>query len=103
MAPVDDAHRRNERPGAVRRLVEKGLEVSADEKKTEPKWISDLSRVALVAQRMERRSKGTFGAANKGKRLTAWVCACGWEGSSQELKAGQNGLSCPMCGGGELG
>jgi DNA polymerase V len=68
----------------------------------EPKWISDLSRMASVAQRMERRSKGTFGAANKGKRLKAWFCACGWEGSSQELKAGQNALSCPMCGGGEL-
>jgi hypothetical protein len=79
-----------------------GTEVSADEKKPEPKWISDLARVASVAQRMERRSKGTFGAANKGKRLMAWFCACGWEGSSQELKAGQNGLACPMCGGGEL-
>ena len=32
----------------------------------------------------------------------AWFCACGWEGSSQELKAGKNGLACPMCGGGEL-
>ena len=62
--------------------------MSADEKKPEPKWISDLSRVASVAQRMERKTKGTFGAANKGKRLTAWFCACGWEGSSQELKAG---------------
>ena len=76
--------------------------MSADEKKPEPKWISDLSRMASVAQRMERKTKGTFGAANKGKHLTAWFCACGWKGSSQELKAGQNGLSCPMCGGGEL-
>ena len=76
--------------------------MSADEKKPEPKWISDLARAASVAQRREPRSSGTFGAATKGKRLTAWVCACGWEGSSQELKTGQNGLSCPMCGGGEL-
>jgi hypothetical protein len=81
---------------------EAGTEVSGNEKKPEPKWISDLSRMASVAQRMERRSKGTFGAANKGKGLRAWFCACGWEGSSQELKAGQNALSCPMCGGGEL-
>jgi hypothetical protein len=54
-----------------------GTQVSADEKKPEPKWISDLARVASVAQRMERSSKGTFGAANKGKRLMAWVPAAG--------------------------
>ena len=95
-----DELRDRERPGGWSEGT--GTEVSTNEKKPEPKWISDLSRMASVAQRMERRSKGTFGAANKGKRLTAWFCACGWEGSSQELKAGQNALSCPMCGGGEL-
>ena len=77
--------------------------MSADEKKPEPKWIGRLSRMAAASSRMERTPEGgTFGAANKGKRLTAWICACGWEGSSQELKTGQNGLSCPMCSGGEL-
>jgi hypothetical protein len=63
---------------------------------------SDLSRVASVAQRMGQRPNGTFGAASEGKRLMTWSCACGWEGSSQELKAGPDGLACPMCGGGGL-
>ena len=76
--------------------------MSDDERKPEPKWIGRLSRAATVAQRMDQRLKGTFGAASEGKRLMTWSCACGWEGSSQELKAGQNGLACPMCGGGGL-
>ena len=60
----------------IRQLVEKGLGhvVSADEKKPGAAVCrSDLSRMASVAQRMERRSKGTFGAANKGKRLDGLV------------------------------
>jgi hypothetical protein len=51
---------------------------------------------------MKQRRTGTLGAASEGKRVMAWSCACGWEGSSQELKAGRDGLACPVCGGGGL-
>jgi hypothetical protein len=76
--------------------------MTENEQKREPSWIGRLSRAATVAQRMKQRPNGTFGAASEGKRLLAWSCVCGWKGSSRELKAGPNGLSCPMCGGGGL-
>jgi hypothetical protein len=58
--------------------------------------------MGMTAQRMQGKSRGTFGAASPVKRLMAWSCACGWEGTSRELKAGPDGLACPMCGGGGL-
>ena len=74
--------------------------MSADEKKPEPEWIGRLSRMAAASSRMERTPEGgTFGAASKGKRLIAWSCSCGWNGSSRDLKAGPDGLACPICGG----
>jgi Methylpurine-DNA glycosylase (MPG) len=45
---------------------------------------------------------GSLGAASEGKRLMAWSCACGWKGSSRDLKVGPDGLACPMCGAGGL-
>jgi hypothetical protein len=51
---------------------------------------------------MQGISRGTFGAASTVKTLMAWSCACGWQGTSRELKAGPEGLACPMCGGGGL-
>ena len=69
----------------------------------EPFWIGRHSRIGVTAGRMQGRSEGTFGAASAGKRLFAWACpSCGWEGNSRELKAGPDGLACPMCGGGGL-
>jgi hypothetical protein len=58
--------------------------------------------MGLTAQRMQGKSKGTFGAASTVKHLMAWSCACGWAGTSRELNAGPKGLACPMCGGGGL-
>jgi hypothetical protein len=76
--------------------------MSGDAKPREPAWIGKLSRMGVTAERMQGKSKGTFGAANSGRRLFAWSCACGWQGTSRELKAGPDGLACPMCGGGGL-
>jgi hypothetical protein len=76
--------------------------VSDDHHKLEPAWIGRLSRMGVTAQRMQGKSRGTFGAASTGKQLFAWSCACGWEGTSRELKAGPDGLACPLCGGGGL-
>jgi rubrerythrin len=68
----------------------------------EPAWLTRLAQAGSAAsadkQRRERRT-GSLGAANEGKRVTSWVCKCGWTGSSQELKAGPSGVSCPVCGG----
>jgi hypothetical protein len=60
------------------------------------------SRMNVTAQGTQGKSRGTFGAASPGKTLMAWSCACGWQGTSRELKAGPGGLACPMCGGGGL-
>jgi hypothetical protein len=76
--------------------------VSDDAKPREPSWIGRLSRIGVTAERMQGKSRGTFGAASDGKRLFAWSCSCGWEGTSGELKAGPDGLACPLCGGGGL-
>jgi hypothetical protein len=56
------------------------------------------SRMNATAQRTQGKSRGTFGAASTVKTLMA----CGWQGTSRELKAGPEGLACPMCGGGGL-
>ena len=76
--------------------------MSDDARKPEPRWIGRLSRMGVTAERMQGKSRGTFGAASAGKQLFAWSCACGWQGSSRELKAGSDGLACPLCGGGGL-
>jgi hypothetical protein len=77
-------------------------EVTDDEKKPELAWIGRLSHAATVATRMKQRRIGSLGAASEGKRLMAWSCACGWKGSSRDLKVGPDGLACPMCGAGGL-
>ena len=74
--------------------------MSEEAKKPEPAWIGN--RMGRIAEALKGKSKGTFGAANAVKRLMAWSCACGWEGTSRELKAGPDGLACPLCGGGGL-
>jgi hypothetical protein len=71
-------------------------------RKFEPPWIGRLSRMGVTAERMQGKSRGTFGAASAVKQLMAWSCACRWQGTSRELKAGPEGLACPMCGGGGL-
>ena len=73
-----------------------------NEKPREPRWIGRLSRVGRVAESLRGKSKGTFGATSEGKWLMAWSCACGWQGTSRELKAGPEGLACPLCAGGGL-
>ena len=68
----------------------------------EPEWLTRLAQAGSEAsaqkQRRERRA-GSLGAASEGKRLMSWTCTCGWTGTSQELKAGPSGVSCPACGG----
>jgi hypothetical protein len=68
----------------------------------EPGWIGRASRMGATAERLQGKSRGTFGAASAGKTLMAWSCACGWQGTSRELRAGMDGLACPLCGGGGL-
>ena len=67
----------------------------------EPEWLTRLAQAGTQAsaqkQRRERRP-GSLGAASEGKRLMLWTCNCGWNGTSQELKAGPSGVSCPECG-----
>src|SRR5829696_3921619 len=66
----------------------------------EPEWLTRLAQAGSEAsaqkQRRERRA-GSLGAASEGKRLMSWTCTCGWTGTSQELKAGPSGVSCPAC------
>ena len=71
-------------------------------RKPEPAWIGRLSRMGVTAERMQGKSRGTFGAASTVKQLMAWSCVCGWQGTSRDLKAGRDGLACPMCSGGGL-
>jgi hypothetical protein len=74
-----------------------------DAPRKEPAWLTKLATVAAQApanhQRYRNARLGSTGAANAGKRVTTWSCACGWSGSSQELKAGAGGVCCPACGG----
>ena len=71
-------------------------------RKPEPAWIGRLSRIGVAAQRMQGKSRGTFGPASTVKQLMGWSCACGWHGTSRNLKAGPDGLACPTCGGNGL-
>jgi hypothetical protein len=74
--------------------------VTDDARKPEPAWITRLARESAAAEGMRRhKSKGTFGPASEGRQLMAWTCLCGWHGTSRELKAGPDGLACPLCGG----
>jgi hypothetical protein len=75
---------------------------TSEKPRREPSWIGRLSRMGATAERMQGKSRGTFGAASTGKQLFAWSCACGWEGTSRELdcaleepgrKAGQIGFT----------
>jgi hypothetical protein len=84
------------------KLRAKGAQVTENTRMPEPAWIDRLSRMGATAERMQGRSRGTFGAASKVKQLMAWSCACGWHGTSRDLKAERNGLACPLCGGGGL-
>ena len=68
----------------------------------EPEWLRRLAQAGTSAsaqQQHRNRRAGSTGPASEGKRLTAWACKCGWAGSSQDLKAGPSGVSCPECGG----
>jgi hypothetical protein len=77
--------------------------VTDNTRKPEPAWIGRLSRrMGVAAQRMQGKSRGTFGPASTVKQLMAWSCACGWQGTSRDLKARRDGLACPLCGGGGL-
>src|SRR5918995_3576557 len=53
-------------------------------RKPEPPWLGRLSRMGETAQRMQGKSRGTFGAASTVKMLMEWSCACGWQGTSRE-------------------
>jgi hypothetical protein len=41
-------------------------------RKPEPAWIGRLSRTGVAAQRMQGKSRGTFGPASTVKQLMAW-------------------------------
>jgi hypothetical protein len=73
-----------------------------NEEPREPRWIGRLSQMGRVAESLRGKSQDTFGAASPVKQLMAWSCACGWQGTSRNLKAGPDGLACPLCGGGGL-
>jgi hypothetical protein len=70
--------------------------------KTRNPEIGRLSRIGVAAQRMQGKSRGTFGPASTVKQLMAWSCAWGWHGTSRNLKADPDGLACPTCGGNGL-
>src|SRR3954463_7384033 len=68
----------------------------------EPAWLTKLAAAGVNAARDRQyhdRRLGTHGAANKGRHLAVWGCACGSAGGMRELKAGGGGLTCPACGG----
>ena len=50
---------------------------TSEKPRREPSWIGRLSRIGARAERMQGKSRGTFGAASTGKQLIAWSCACG--------------------------
>jgi hypothetical protein len=64
----------------------------------EPEWLTRLAQAGSAASRNQERRTGKTGPASEGRRITSWVCKCGWMGSSQDLKAGPSGISCPACG-----
>jgi len=69
----------------------------------EPEWITKLAAAGVNAARDRQyrdRRLGTHGAANEGRRLLAWGCACGWRGSGGELQLERKtaALACPACG-----
>ena len=76
--------------------------MSDSEKLKEPAWLTRLAQVGssatLQKQHREKR-RGSLGAASEGKHLVAWMCQCGWSGSSRELKVDDSGVCCPACGG----
>jgi hypothetical protein len=74
--------------------------MSDDAKPREPAWIGKLSRIGHVAQAMQGRSRGTFGAASEGRSVTGWSCTCGWQGEARELHLERRtaALACPSCG-----
>jgi hypothetical protein len=73
-----------------------------NEKPREPRWIRRLARMGRVAETFRGKSQDTFGPASTVKQLMAWSCACGWQGTSRDLKPRRDGLACPMCSGGGL-
>ena len=53
------------------------------EKTRKPDCVSRSSlHMGVTAEPMQGESRGTF----DGKRLMAWSCACGWHGTSRELR-----------------
>jgi hypothetical protein len=76
--------------------------VTDNTRQPEPAWIGRLSRMGVTAQQMQGKSRGSFGPASTVKQLMAWSCACGWQGTSRNFKAGRNGLAFPLFGGGGL-
>jgi hypothetical protein len=68
------------------------------------KQTNNLARLGHVAkEEVQRRAwakhqAGSAGAANEGRSLTGWTCACGWSGTMRDLKVVGSQPTCPSCG-----
>ena len=74
--------------------------MSNDESKS-LKRLDQLGRATKAeAERRQwaKRQAGTTGAANEGRSIKLWLCACGWTGGVRDLQVVEGRPTCPSCG-----